>query len=109
MNTSSQTLQSQGSPIVLLAHLRLTLPGLPAAEFHLSPVYPGRLDVSTHGPVADFGVWMKALGLPAPEPVHYNGSSWLATEGVVDDVPVVLNGYGSLEDVQTFATTAVAA
>lgn len=103
MNTSSQTLQVQGSPILLLAYLHQENSYLPAAEFHVSPIYPTRLEISLHDQLADFEVWLNALGLSAPVPRRYDGSSWLAVEGVVNDVPVKLNGYGTADAVEEYA------
>lgn len=103
MNASSQTLQDQGSPILLLAYLHQENSYLPAAEFHVSPVYPTRLEISLHDRLADFEVWLTALGLSAPAPLHYAGTSWLTAEGVVDDVPVTLNGYGTADAIEEYA------
>lgn len=109
MIASSQTLQRQGSPILLLAYLHREFPSLPQAEFHTSPIYPTRLNISVHDRVADFGAWLTALGLTDPQTIHYSGSSWLTVEGVVADVPVRLNGYGTSRDVAAFGAELVSA
>lgn len=112
MNTSSLTLQSQGSPVLLLAHLLTAHPGLPAATYHVDSMFPTELDISVHrGAFDEFEVWRSALGLEVPEECAFGASTWLATKGVVQDVPVKLVGYGTAAEVAAYvaSTTAVAA
>ena len=96
------TLQRQGSPILLLAHLHQTMPGLPAASFHVSPVTPDTLEISLHNSLDAFTAWREALRLGVPEAKGHNGSSWLVVDGVIDDVPVKLTGFGAAADVAAY-------
>lgn len=109
MNTSSQTLQSQGSPILLLAQLLATNPELPAVGYRIDPFEPTTLYVSVHGDLGRFEPWRLALGLPAPEIHSLNGAGWMAAAGVVADVPVQLTGYGTTNEVAEVVGSAVSA
>ncbi|MFD7066112.1 hypothetical protein ACFV97_02630 [Streptomyces sp. NPDC059913] len=111
MNTDL-TLQRQGSPILLLAHLHQTMPHLPIASFHVSPVYPGQLEISLHHSLDAFTAWREALGLDLDglDARSHQGSSWVTVDGVVDDVPVKLTGFGDEVEVAAYqAMSAVAA
>lgn len=99
MNEVSQTLQQQGSPILLLAYLHRTFPGLPHAEFHTSAIY-NRLDVSIHEDLGAFEMWRVALGLGSPVARSCGGTAWLVIEGVVADVPVCLVGFAAADDIE---------
>ncbi|GAA3717828.1 hypothetical protein [Streptomyces tremellae] len=82
------------APVLLLSHLHTTLAHLPGATFHISPIYPDRLEISLHDDrQAAFDVWRQALALPEPTGHHFSGSSWLRTRGPVWDVEVELIGY----------------
>ncbi|MFF2009136.1 hypothetical protein ACFVWY_08695 [Streptomyces sp. NPDC058195] len=111
MNTDL-TLQRQGSPILLLAHLHATMQRLPAASFHVTPVYPTVLEISLHDSLDAFTAWREALGLNLSEldARSHKGSSWVTVDGVVDDVLVRLTGYGDEVEVAAYqAMSAVAA
>lgn len=103
MNTSSQTLQSQGSPILLLAQLLTTHPDLPAVTYHVDSIIPEQLDISVHhGRLDQFEVWRVALGLADPEERGGRGLTWVTTKGTVQDVSVVLTGHGSAAEVTAY-------
>lgn len=100
MNTSSQTLQQQGSPVLLLADLLRRHPQLPAVSYHVDNIYPDQLEVSIHRTVREhFETWRQVLGLPEPSVKSYGPNMWLTTAGVVDDVRVELRGYGTPDEV----------
>ncbi|WP_424863074.1 hypothetical protein [Streptomyces sp. MMS24-I29] len=106
---TTQTLQSQGSPILLLAHLHRSMPHLPTAGFTLHSHVPGTLEIKLHtaaagelSALAAFEQWRTALGLGAPSPRRADGLSWVSVEGVVDDVPVKLTGFGSEAEVRAY-------
>ncbi|MEV8354662.1 hypothetical protein ACFVTT_35465 [Streptomyces niveus] len=101
--------REQGGPILLLARLHQTLPDLPAAKFDLSHIYPDRLSISVYDDLAAFEAWRTALGFGAPTDKHHGGSSWLVVEGLVDDVPVRLTGFGATADVKALAAALVTA
>jgi hypothetical protein len=114
VNTSSQTLQSQGSPILLLAHLLTEHPGLPAATYHVDNIVPDHLSISFHnGDFARFEEWRQLMGLSVDsvEPHTFGDSTWVDVKGVVQDVPVRLTGHGTAAEVAAYVanTTAVAA
>lgn len=110
MTTNSiPQVRDQAGPILLLARLHQTLGQLPAAKFDLSYVYPDRLSISVHNDLAAFEMWRTALGLGAPTDQHHEGTSWLLTEGTVQDVPVRLTGFGATADVKAFAAVLVTA
>lgn len=102
MNTSSQTLQTQGSPILLLAYLHTKMGHLPAADFHLSPLVPSELSISLHYSLESFEAWRVALGLGAAKAQSGAGSCWLTSEGRVDDIPVRMLGFASVENVEAY-------
>ncbi len=102
MNTSSQTMQSQGSPILLLAYLHTEMGHLPAADFHLSPLVPSELSISLHYSLEAFEAWRVALGLGAAEAQSGASKSWLTSEGTVDDIPVRMLGFAAEADVAAY-------
>lgn len=109
MNESSQTLQVQGSPILLLAYLQREFPHLPAAAFNISSISPDLLHVSIHRTVRrDFETWRAVLGLPVADVHTWGLDTWLATSGSFADVPVKLLGHGSADDVAAVAELAAA-
>ncbi|MFJ6615418.1 hypothetical protein ACIQPT_34655 [Streptomyces sp. NPDC091289] len=105
------TLQAQGSPVLLLAYLHRENSYLPAAEFHLSPIYAERLEISLHDDLPGFEVWRVALGLEVPMPRNRDETSWVVVDGVVDDVRVRLTGFASADEVTAYdlAESAVSA
>lgn len=105
MNTSSQTqtLRSQGSPVLLLAQLLATHPGLPAVTYHIDGIVPTQLDVSVHSGLEPFEAWRQALGLPVPRVHDYQCRMWVAVEGTVADVSVKLAGFGSRANITRYA------
>ncbi|MFI6862608.1 hypothetical protein ACIBKZ_22395 [Streptomyces sp. NPDC050421] len=112
MNASSQTLQSQGSPILLLAHLLTAHPDLPAATYHVDNIVPDHLYISLHdGDFGRFEEWRLLLGLGVPVTHIFGESTWVDVEGVVQDVPVRLTGHGTAAEVAAYvaSNTAVAA
>ncbi|MHC3392051.1 hypothetical protein ACLQ2E_21690 [Streptomyces lavendulocolor] len=102
-------LSQQGAAVLLLARIHRSLGDLPAAEFHVSSVYLGRLEITVHDDLDAFEAWRTALGLDEPTAKHHGGTSWLATSGVVEDAPVTLSGFAEREAVLAAARTAVAA
>lgn len=112
MNEVSQTLQQQGSPILLLAHLQREFPTLPAATYHIDNIVPEQLAIILHdGDLARFEAWRVALGLSAPVVRRWEGSAWVDAVGVTADVPVKLTGHGTADEIAAYvaAYTAVAA
>lgn len=120
VNNSIPQLQSQGGPILLMAYLHREMSHLPSAAFSMLSHTPDKLDIHLHAALADelpaltaFEAWRVALGLGTPTPHHTQGYSWAEVAGVVDDVRVVLHGFGTAADVDALvavlASTAVAA
>ncbi|MFF5773893.1 hypothetical protein ACFY8V_32650 [Streptomyces californicus] len=91
----TRTLRGQGSPVRLLMQLLTDHPELPAAEFHMSAIYPDRLDVSVHDDMGAFEAWREALGLARPIDRTRDRMFWVVIDGLVDDVPVRLTGFAS--------------
>ncbi|WP_282686284.1 MULTISPECIES: hypothetical protein [unclassified Streptomyces] len=104
----NRTLRDQGSPVLLLAQLHRETPTLPAAEFHVSAIYPDRLEVSVHDDLDAFEAWRTALGLGRPVDRSRDRSWWVTVDGVVDDVPVRLTGFASADEVETYMAEHVA-
>lgn len=106
MNTSSQTLQSQGSPILLLTYLHREMGHLPGAAFSIAAHIPDTLEIKLHishdvPAMGAFETWRVALGLgdPAVKSTADGSLAWLEVEGRVDDVPVRLTGFGTVDEV----------
>ena len=113
-------LQSQGGPILLMAYLHREMSHLPRAAFSMLSHTPDKLDIHLHTALQDelpalaaFEAWRVALGLGTPTPHHTKNMSWVDVEGIVDDVTVILHGFGSAAEVDALvaelASTAVAA
>ncbi|MEU0667146.1 hypothetical protein ABZ508_02785 [Streptomyces lavendulocolor] len=102
-------LSEQGAAVLLLARIHQSFGHLPAAEFHVSSVYLGRLEITVHDDLDAFELWRTALGLDAPEEKHHGGTSWLAVSGRVEDAPVTLCGFAAREAVTAAARAAVTA
>ncbi|MFE9363722.1 hypothetical protein ACFYNN_13075 [Streptomyces sp. NPDC006978] len=112
MNTSSQTLRTQSSPILLLAQLLADNPELPAATYQIDSIVPGELVITLHrGRLERFEDWRIALGLDSTEMVanDFGGAHWADVKGRVQDVPVRLTGHGTADEVAALVKTAVAA
>lgn len=98
----TRTLRGQGSPVRLLAQLLADSPELPAAEFHVSAIYPDRLDVSVHDDMGAFEAWREALGLARPIDRTRDRMFWVVVDGVSGDVPVRLTGFASEVSVEEY-------
>jgi len=112
VNTSSQTLRAQSSPILLLAQLLADNPELPAATYRIDSIVPGELVINLHGGLLDrFEAWRIALGLDSTEmvPHAFGGANWADVKGRVQDVPVQLIGHGTADEVAALVSMAVAA
>jgi hypothetical protein len=108
-NNPTPQLSEQGAAVLLLARIHQAFGHLPAAEFHVSSAYLGRLEISLHDDLDAFEAWRTALGLDEPTAHHNGGTSWLATDGCVEDAPVKLVGFGEREAVTAAVRSAVAA
>jgi hypothetical protein len=77
---------------------------LPAADLHVSHIYPGQLTVSLHTGLGDFEAWRIALGVPHRSVRYATQSEAIRLEATVEwgGGTVVLVGYGplSLRDVE---------
>ncbi|MFF2405762.1 hypothetical protein [Streptomyces sp. NPDC058092] len=113
---TTQTLQAQGSPILLLAYLHKEMSHLTAPSFTIHGHAPTELHIHLHRSVPGevpaltaFEEWRTALGLGLPSQGGGSTVSWLSTEGRVDDVAVVLTGYGTPSEVEAAVAELVAA
>ncbi|WP_326700243.1 hypothetical protein OG909_24925 [Streptomyces sp. NBC_01754] len=103
MNTSSQTLRAQSSPVLLLAQLLADRPDLPAVTYHIDSIVPGELAIHVHhGRFAEFEEWRVVLGLSDLEVRTYGQSTWVDVAGVVRDVNVRLTGHGTADEVAAY-------
>ncbi|MCW8219444.1 hypothetical protein [Streptomyces griseolus] len=111
MNTSSQTLRAQSSPVLLLAQLLAAHPDLPAVTYHIDYIVPGELQISVHHDLAGFEEWRAVLGLSDLEVRTFGQSTWVDVAGAVADVPVRLTGHGTAAEVAAYVAglSAVAA
>jgi hypothetical protein len=108
-NNPTPQVNAQGAAVALLSRIHQTLGHLPAAEFHVSVVYLGRLEITLHDDLDAFEAWRTALGLSEPTAKHYSNASWLVTDGLVEDAPVHLLGFAAREAVEAAAREQVAA
>ncbi|MFD4662499.1 hypothetical protein [Streptomyces halstedii] len=111
MNTSSQTLRAQSSPVLLLAQLLADNPELPSVTYHIDYIVPGELQISVHNGLARFETWRVVLGLSDLEVRTFGQSTWVDVAGVVRDVKVRLTGHGTAAEVAAYVAglSAVAA
>lgn len=98
----TRTLREQSSPVRLLMQLHTAHPELPGAEFHVSAIYPDRLDVTVHDNMDAFEAWRTALGLDRPVDRSRDQSFWVVVDGDHGDVPVRLTGHGTADEVAAY-------
>lgn len=90
--------------VVPLRALRLLVADfgyLPAPTASISPIYPGRLELSLHSGLPGFEAWREALGV-APEDVTYHvqgdgRTRVLRTVAAYADAELELVGYGDVD------------
>lgn len=75
--------------------------GLPAAEIHVSPIYPNRIELTLHemsSTFGDFEAWREALRIPASavDTRTWDHTLCLQAEGALLGSTVVLTAYGPL-------------
>lgn len=98
MSYEFRTVADQRPAMVALEQIRRSLGQLPAADFDISPIFPGRLAISLHHDISDFEAWRGALGIPA-ETVKYDtqsDNSVLTATASWGGASVELVGYGPL-------------
>ncbi|MCD9194254.1 hypothetical protein [Streptomyces albireticuli] len=102
---TTRTLADLSVPAEALRRLMVEHGNLPVASMQISPIYPGRLDVSLHPETlgdetsgstkAAFETWRQALGI-ASETVKAasgRGSTWLTTDGAFDGAKLRLTAF----------------
>jgi hypothetical protein len=65
------TLDDLSVPLVALRLLAVDFGHLPAPTVSVSPIFPGRLELSLHSGLPGFEAWREALGI-APQDVDYH-------------------------------------
>lgn len=98
MSYESRKVAAQKSALAALATVARTFGHLPAAEFHVSRVYPDRLSIRLYSNLTEFEVWREALGIPV-DAVEYRtqpGDSVLTAITPWGGAIVELVGYGPL-------------
>jgi hypothetical protein len=69
------TLDDLAVPLRALRLLAVDFGHLAAPTVHVSPIYPGRLDLTFHDDLAGFDAWCEALGIAADAVTHRTQSA----------------------------------
>ncbi|MFD6421072.1 hypothetical protein [Streptomyces sp. NPDC060198] len=101
-NDPTPTIADQGGPIGLLAYLHTAMPHLPAATVGVDRGATTTLEVRVYDGLANFNVWLTALGLGYPTPGQHGTTAWLTTSGKVANVEVELTAYASADEVDAY-------
>lgn len=93
------TLSDLRGPLTALHALAAEYPLLPAADVHVSPIYPNHLEIHCHDSFAKFEAWREALKAdPGKVERREQGSATVHLKAAAEfaGITVALHGYGPL-------------